>query len=174
VATFATGADGFSYQDDAFRGTSQPAYASGDWVSAGGHAGGALRVSLGGVDTQIIDHMSGGWSAAFTLTAAGSVNVSFWLNLTQSPDYESDEISQALARLDGVLLGQGADDFVAQVVGNGNGGSLESTGWRFFSVDVGPLAPGEHTLTLGGYNNRKTYTNESTEILLDDVTIRLR
>ncbi len=170
-ATFDGDVQGFSYQDDAFRGTAQPDYASGGWVADGGHDGGALRVSLGGVDTEIIDGMSGGWSSSFTVAAPGPVNVAFWFNLTQSPDYENDEISQALVSVDGVLRGQGPDDFVARIAGNGNGGIPESTGWQLFSVEVGTLTAGLHTLTIGGYNSRKTYTNESTEVLIDDVVV---
>lgn len=170
-ASFDTDAQGFSYQDDAFQVTAQPDYASGDWLAAGGHDGGALRVSLGGVDTEIVDGMSGGWSQTFTLPAEGAVTIAFWFNLTQSPDYEEDEISQALFSVDGVLYGYPPDDFLAQIIGNGNGGSLESTGWQLFSVDLGMLAEGAHTLTIGGYNSRKTYTNEITEVLIDDLVV---
>jgi hypothetical protein len=60
---------------------------------------------------------------------------------------------------------------VAQVTGNGNGGSARTTNWQLFQVNIGSLAAGTHTLTLGGYNNRKNSSTESTTILLDDVTI---
>ena len=62
AASFDSGADGFAYADDAFRGTAQPDYASGAWIASGGHQGGALQVSLGGIDTEIVTGMSGGWS----------------------------------------------------------------------------------------------------------------
>ena len=70
--------------------------------------------------------------------------------------------------------GRGPPDYVAQIVGNGNGGIAESTGWQLFSADLGTLGAGSHTLTLGGYNNRKSYTNETTEVLIDDVVVSTR
>jgi hypothetical protein len=41
-AHFDAGADGFSYVDDAFRATSQPAYAGGEHISSGGYSGGGI------------------------------------------------------------------------------------------------------------------------------------
>ena len=170
-ATFDSDAEGFAYGDDGFRSTAQPDYAIGAWVGSGGHNGGALQVTLGGIDTVIVEGMSGGWSRSFT-SAGGPVQISFWYRLTQSPDYESDECSQTLVMLDGILYGSGTADYVAQVCGNGNGGSAETTGWRLFSIDTGSLTAGSHTLTLGSYNNRKSSSIEDTEALFDDVIIR--
>ena len=61
-AHFDTDADGFTYADDAFRGTAQPTYASGARIATGGFAGGGLQVSLVGIDDASIQNMSGGWS----------------------------------------------------------------------------------------------------------------
>ena len=52
-AAFTGGADGFSYVDDAFRGTSAPGYAGGSYVFAGGFSGGGLRITLGNVDAAV-------------------------------------------------------------------------------------------------------------------------
>ena len=171
TATFDSDSQGFGYADDAFRGTAQPGYASGAWVASGGHSGGALRVILGGLDTEIVTGISGGWSRSFTVATAGPVNVSFWFKLTQSPDYEAVELSQVLVSVDGMLYGSGTHDDVAQIGGNGNDGIDESSGWQLFSTDLATLGAGSHTLTLGGYNNRKSYTNETTEVLVDDVKV---
>ena len=59
-ADFSSGAEGFAYRDDAFRGSSQPSYAS-------GASNDALTVTLGGIDTANIFGMSGGWARSFTL-----------------------------------------------------------------------------------------------------------
>ncbi len=168
-AGFDTGADGFSYQDDAFRGTGQPGYASGSYEGSGGYSGGGLRVYLGAIDSNVIRNMSGGWVQGFSLGSAATVTVSFRYNLRMSSEYESDEYGQVLVSLDGVLYGQGGDS-VAQMSGNGNGGSTETTGWQQFQFSA-PLAAGSHTLVLGGYNNKKTYNNEWTEVLVDDVVV---
>ena len=73
-AHFDVDADGFTYADDAFRATAQPAYASGARIATGGFSGGALQVSLGGIDDASIQNMSGGWSRSCSRrgTASGA------------------------------------------------------------------------------------------------------
>jgi glucose/arabinose dehydrogenase len=164
-AGFDSGTDGFSYGDDRFRATTQPAYASGVRVATGGNPGAALQVSLGGIDNNVINGMSGGWTRSFTLTAAANVTLAFDYNLTQQPDYESGEFSEVLATVDGRLF------VAATVQGNGNGGTPVTTGWRTFSMSLGTLPAGNHTLVIGGFNNQKTLANESTTILIDDVVL---
>jgi hypothetical protein len=173
-AGFDTGAQGFVYGDDSFRGTSQASYASGTWGSSFGASGGGLRVLLGGRDDRTIRNMSGGWRTDFTLDRPRQVRVSVRVNLTQSSEYESDEYSEALVSINGVLVGQGGTDYLARVVGNGNGGSARSTGWQTYELDLGTLAAGTHRLIIGGYNNKKTYRDESTEVRIDDVVISAR
>ncbi len=168
-AHFTAGADGFTYVDDAFRTTVQPGYASGAPIASGGFSGGALRVTLGGVNENDIVAMSGGWTISFTLAEAQQVGLSFRYRLTQSPDYESNERSEFLASVDGALLG--TNGVLAQVVGNGNGGASVSTGFLLFQASLGVLPAGPHTLVLGGFNSQKTTTSESTELVVDDVII---
>jgi len=168
---FDSGTNGFTYQDDPFRSTSQPAYASGSRISSGGFSGGALKVDLGGIDDDDIFGMSGGWQRSFTLAAATKATLSFHYKLSQASDYESDEFSQLLLSLDGKLLGEGGKDYLAQLTGNGNGGGAESTGWQLLELDLGTLAAGEYKLTLGAYNNKKTFANELTDVLIDEVVL---
>jgi hypothetical protein len=170
-ANFDTGTDGFSYLDNTFRSTSQSSYASGVRVGSGGFAGGALRVDLGGVNNNTISGMSGGWQRTFTLATPTAVVVSFRYNLSQSPEYESDEFSQVLVSMDGVLSGTVPMDYVAQVVGNGNGGPSITTGWQVFQSHLGTLSAGTHTLRLGSYNNRKNSSSETTSVLIDEVAL---
>jgi prepilin-type N-terminal cleavage/methylation domain-containing protein len=174
VATFASSSSGFTYQDDAFRGTSQPSYASGTYVASGGITGGGIRVTLGGVDNADILGMSGGWRRTFTLNQAALVTLSVQFNLTQSANYESNEYSQTLVSVDGVLKGISPNDYVAQINGNGNGGGQITTGWTVFQVELGTLSAGPHTLRLGGYNNGKTDSNENTRVVFDDVLVTAR
>jgi len=169
---FDTDAEGFVVLTDTFRGTAQPAYAAGSYISSGGYDGGALRVQLGGINDLAILGMSGGWRQTFTLAEAGSLTLSFVYKLSQAANYENDELSQTLVSVDGTLYGEGADDYVAQITGDGNGGSPIASGWRRFYIETGELGAGTHTLIIGGYNNKKTYNDESTEILIDDVIIK--
>jgi hypothetical protein len=168
-AHFTTGADGFTYADDTFRGTAQPAYASGARIASGGFSGGALRVSLGGINETDVVGMSGGWRVSFTVPEEAEVSLSFRYRLTQTRDYENDERSEFLATIDGTLLGPSG--VVAQVVGNGNGGSSITTGFQLFQQSLGVLPAGTHTLVFGGFNTQKTTASESTEVLVDDVLV---
>ncbi len=171
-ANFDLGDEGFSYQDDTFRGSSAPAYASGSHVASGGLSGGALRVDLGGIDSADIDEISGGWTLGFNLPAAQHLEIRLAYRLTQTQDHDDNERSQAMFALDGSALGAGGADFVAEVEGvNGDSGD-RSTGWRSFRRDLGTLGPGAHTITVGGYNDRKTSSGESTTVLIDDVRVQ--
>jgi PKD domain/Gametolysin peptidase M11 len=169
-AHFNTGADGFVYVDDAFRGTTQPAYATGAWVAAGGIGNGALRVVLGGTDEADVVNMSGGWRRTFNLAAAQSVRLSLSYLGTQTPDYESDEFSEFVVTVDGLPLAGGTGVF-GRLVGDGNGGASTTTGVRVFQGSLGTLSAGSHTLVIGGFNNKKTTTSESTQLIIDDVIL---
>jgi len=170
-ADFDAGADGFVFQDDTFRGTNQPVYADGTVVNPGGFVDGGLQVTLGNVDNADILGMSGGFNREFTLDEPAEVTVTFRYNLTQSADYEADEFSQVLLAVDGVLQGTNGNDFIDQITGNGNGGGAQSTGFQQVTVNLGELSAGTHTLTLGGFNNKKTFANEETEVVFDDVVV---
>ena len=168
-ASFNQGEENFNYVDDPFRSTNQPDYSDGRWNSSGGYNGGALKVTIGGINSADILGMSAGWKYNFSLNAPTKILLSFRYNLTQASDYESDEFSQMLMSVDNVLYGETPNDYIAQFVGDGDGGSAKTTGWQLFEVNLGTLAAGEHTLVIGGYNNKKTNEREITEVLIDDV-----
>jgi Peptidase family M28 len=148
----------FVYKDDVFYQTNNPAYASG----ARNTADKVLRVSLGGVDDTTRQGLSGGWRYAFNLTSSTSLKLSFQVAVTQTADYESDEYSQALVALDGAFAGQAPFPYVVHINGDGNGGSVRTSGYKKFEVEFPNVAAGAHTLVLGAYNNRKTSKTEST------------
>ena len=62
-------------------------------------------------------------------------------------------------------------DNIAQIAGNGNGGAAITTGWVLIEIPLGTLPAGTHTVTLGGYNNKKNGKSELTTILIDDVVV---
>ena len=161
----------FVFNDDAFLDTNEPDFADGSYLVNGGFTGGALQVELGNINNAVILGISGGWSRSFTLDASQEVTLSFRYNLTQSANYESDEFSEALFALNGILIGSDEDDALARITGNGNGGPAQTTGWVLVNLNLGTLS-GTHTITLGGFNNKKTFNDESTEILIDDVILK--
>jgi hypothetical protein len=171
-AGFNSGTDGFVYQSDLFMGTSQSGYASGTYELSGGFSGGGLHVLLGGKDSNDITGMSGGWTYTLNLASDESdVLLSFRYRLQQSANYEYDEFSRVLVSVDGVLLGRGAKDYVDHVGGDGDGGIVKDTGWLQHQISLGTLRAGSHTINIGGYNNHKNASNESTDIWIDDVVV---
>jgi hypothetical protein len=141
-------------------------------VGAGSASRGALRVEMGDLDDEDITGMSGGWGRSFSLTVPSEIVMSLRYKLTQTASYEEEELSQALVSVDGTLYGSGGNDYIAQIVGDGDGGSDRTTGWQLFEVNLGALSAGSHTLVIGGYNSKKTYSNELTEVLIDDVLVQ--
>jgi hypothetical protein len=160
TATFEALPDGFRFIDDAF-GTNQPAYAAGEL------SGGRLRVAVGGVDDTSVLGMSGGWQRSFYLGSPQAVSLSLDFNMTQTPEYESDEFSQTLARIDNQTIIE-----VAKITGDGSGGAPVSTGPTSRVLDLGCLPPGTRSLTIGVRNNKKTRGDQSTELLLDNVVLK--
>jgi len=168
---FNSNAGGFAYFDDAFFGTNEGRYESGDYVSSGGFTGGALAVTLGGVNNRNIDDMSGGFEHSFNLSQATDVTLTFRYDLTMNASYDTGDFSQVLAQVDGTLYGTGGNDYVDQVNAVDGSGTDFSTGWQTVTIDLGVLSPGDHTLVLGGFNNAKSGRTEETTLLLDDVSL---
>lgn len=160
--------DGFEFVADAFRETNQPRYATGRH-SAWQNDDGVLTVILGGRDNRSVLNMSGGWRKSFTLSSPSKVTLSFDYRIVQAPDYERDEYSETLLSVDGKLMGAPGGSFLTRITGDGNGGSWRTFGWQSFQVELGELSAGEHTITVGGFNNKKTYANERTIVDIDNV-----
>jgi hypothetical protein len=170
-ADFDADEEGFVYSDDSFRGTAEPAYASGSYDPAGGNFNGGLVVTVGGIDNSDIFGMSGGWQVSFDVTSTDPVHLSLYYKLDEAGKYNNDEFIQMLVSIDGILYGRPPNDYVDQLTGDGNAGSAVSTGWRTFDLDLGPMAIGMHSLVVGCYNNKKTHQNESGTAVIDDILI---
>ena len=97
--------------------------------------------------------------------------MTFKYRLTMDTAYETSEYADVLASIDGALVGTGGNDKVAHVHGDGNEGPNYDSGWQTVTINIGALSAGNHTLTLGGYNNQKTAWDESAQISFDDVQI---
>ncbi len=171
AAHFDSDAQGFVYEDDAFRNTAEPGYASGDYQVSGGFNGGGLRVLVGGVNGGYILDMSGGWRQSFTLGADQTLTLSLRYQLNHAGFYENDEYAEVLVSLDGALVGAGGNDYLNKIVGDGNSGPDQNSGWVLVTLDLGVVPAGTHTLKIGGYSNKKTFSNEITTVLVDDVIL---
>jgi len=169
-ANFNSGTDNFTYADNTFRNANNGAYASGTRLSTGGSGGtGGLQVLLGGIDSSLRNVISGGWKATFTLALGATITLNFDYNLTIN-NYESDEYGEVLASVDGILTGTGGNSEVARLNG---GSSSATTGWKSSPTLIpGWFPAGTHTLIIGGNNNKKNASNETTDIRIDNVVLR--
>ena len=177
-ADFSDGLDGFGYVDDAFGNTAQPDYADGGRVTSGGAGGSpALRMELGGIDGDDIGDpgMSGGFETSFTLGEATEVNLNFFYRLDMSGSYEADEFAEVLVSLSNgsttTLFRRNGNDFIDRLVGDAGKATPRVVSEDTVSLDLGALAAGTYTVTLGGRNNKKTTANENTVITFDDVLV---
>ncbi|MEN6383622.1 MAG: hypothetical protein ABFD79_00300 [Phycisphaerales bacterium] len=183
-ASFDSNDNGFEYTGNLYNITSAPAYASGERIKTGGYSGGALKVLLGDADATTVYNISGAWRKDFYLPQNANVTLSFWYNMTQSPNYEYDEYSDMMAAIDGALIKTGTNqafartygirigvnEFIERIYGDGDGGENISTGWKQYTYKTN-LTAGMHSLTIGGYNNQKTDDSEQTTILIDNVSL---
>jgi hypothetical protein len=155
-----TSIDGFVYRDDTFRGTRQPAYASG-YTETTNDGKDAITVELGGINGTSIYNMSGGWSRRFTLLRRSDIVITIVFQLEIASNFESSEISQVLCSIDGTLVSNGTVNYLAQILGDGdnNGGNMV-IGFQTIDVSVPDLAIGSHTIVVGGHLSRKTSSDE--------------
>lgn len=168
---FNADAEGFEFFQDTFYGSlTGDTYVSGSQLLTG-----QLQVQLGGIDDNTVVDMSGGWMRRFAVSTTDNYEAVIRYNLTQTTHYDPDEYSEILLSVDGVLLSDVAFDYLAKVEGDADGDitKIETTGWTLARVDLGQLSAGTHTLIIGGYNNEKSRSNESTKILIDDIGISL-
>ena len=171
---------GLAYIDDAFQlgGPAAPTFEVGVRSTTAGNPAPGLQISLGGINNTTVTNMTGGYQTTVTLVQESLLIVSFDYNLTQSPNYESNEISQVLLSVGAVgnptLKGRTFNEYVDQVVGDGEGGPNIGTGWKSFTRNLGLLPPGTYQVRIGGRNNQKTNVNEFTTILLDNVLLFTR
>ena len=163
--SFNGSAEGFAYSDDVFRSTTAPDYADPIERRHGSAADdGNLMVKLGGYDDELTLGMSGAYEQSFTLPTAMDVQVSVEYNLFTDPSAESDEYGEALLAVDGTLYGNGGNDYLARIA---NGGE---SGWSTFTTELS-LGAGPHTISLGGFMNKKTSKVEYVEVSFDNVLV---
>ncbi len=166
-APFTSDAEGFTYADDEF-GTSLPAFATGTYEVAGGLSGGGLRTYLGVGPTG--GATSGAWSKTFNLATAAIVRISLDYRMLMGEGYESNEFGEAVLEVDGTWYGNDTNNSLAHVIGDGNGGGTDDTGWLNDSF-VLQLAAGNHTVKVGAYNNDSTAADEWVEVFVDNVVV---
>ena len=165
---------GFTFRADPWGLGNAPGYQNAFIVTSENLGGSALLIELGNRDDRDVTNMSAGFNRTFELEAASDLQISFRVDLRQSSRYERDEFSEIRASFDGEFLEDGGDPRLAVIRGDGNGGGVRATGFRTYRFDLESVPAGQHELTIGGFNNKKTEFPEKTEILVDDVRIESR
>ena len=177
ASRFQRNSEGFVYADNTFYNTTTGAYASGKFVAATNSSFGYIQVQLGGVDNLAINRMSGGWIRAFTLPQTSTVTINLRFQIIMNGEYESDELSQALLSVDGKIIGpSNSTVFLGQTIGTSTAGTPNPKpkiidGYRWVTITAENMNAGNHSITLGGFNNKKTWSDEFTQIRFSNVTI---
>lgn len=161
-ADFNSGDEDFQFRTDVFDDTNRPLYASGDWMTTGGYSGsGGLHLTLGNVDSaDILDGISGGWVGQFNLSSTMDVEISLKYRLVMNR-FDEDECAKVLVKID-----DGAIEFIEELCGRG-----KDTGWKTVTFPAS-LSAGGHSVTVGGYVNKKTGALEKADIYFDDIVVR--
>jgi hypothetical protein len=168
-AHFDSDDDGFSYAPDTFNNTAKPNYSTGNYAQNGGFTGDGLRVFLGPGSTG--GATSGGWSKIFSVDQDGIAQVTVSFRLRMDQGYETNEFGEVILEIDGIRHGNDVNNSLVHVTGNGNGGGIDDTGWLTESFNVPLNAGDDHELMIGAYNNNATYSDESVEVFIDDITV---
>jgi hypothetical protein len=138
-------------------------------IGTGGIEHGGLSVFLGPGSTG--GATSGGWSKNFSVDQDGMAQVTVSFRLLMDQGYENNEFGEVILEIDGIRHGDDVNNSLVHVIGNGNGGGIDDTGWLTESFTV-PLSAGDdHELMIGAYNNNATYSDESVEVFIDDITV---
>ncbi|NQU25108.1 MAG: chitobiase/beta-hexosaminidase C-terminal domain-containing protein, partial [Candidatus Nealsonbacteria bacterium] len=166
---FDADAEGFTYADDVFGGTSRPGLADGSYdASAGVGDTGGLFVQLGTHTSG--DAASGGWSQTFHLDTAAKVDVSLQYRMILGQDLQAGEFGEVILAIDAARYGSDTNDSLIHRAGDGNGGSNYDTGWRAADLSV-TLSAGDHTVTIGAYNNAAVVGNSFVRAMFDSLAI---
>jgi hypothetical protein len=108
--------------------------------------------------------MLGSWDRGCSQDSSTAVTIAETASLTQSSEYESNEVSEMRLTLNG------SSDVLASFTGNGNGGAAQTTGLQTFTVNA-TLPAGSNTVSLACFNNQKTLADEQTDCVFDSISI---
>ena len=161
-ADFESGAEGFTYADGAFRGTTEPSFEDGE------AADGVLRVLLGGgTGNSTITDMSGGWATTFDSDPGQVAELNLTYRVTMTGDLDEGEDAEVLVSIDG------SEFFVAVVEATDDDDEVIDTGFVNATISLGTLSGGAHTITIGGFLNQRTRPNELATIEFDSIDLVL-
>jgi len=167
---FDSSVDGWTLARNAFGTSGNTAYENGDWNASYGFSGGGLRTRTGDVDnTAYYGGASTAWARTFHLDQTMNVSIRFKYRLFVPGSLESSEAGEARFELDNQAYGLGGQSYLARFAGGT--GTDQDTGWREYSRVFTLSGPADHTVEIGGWNNRKTAADEFVDVYVDDFVI---
>ena len=162
--------DGFFGSSGASNSYASGAYQGGD----GAVANGSAQILLGGLDNNTINNMSGAYQETVNFGKAVNnlvLTLSYRVldNDMDADPFDTGEDLRLYANIDGTDYGTGGNDYFFEILGTDAGTSFDS-GWNTISISIGALSAGNHTFSIGGLLDSKTFASEQYAIRFDDIT----
>ena len=171
---FGTDTGVFSYSDGGFGGTDGGGVnVNGTRITTDGNtANGSLRVLVDRTGTYT--NASGSWDASVSHTT-DLTNVQITLSyrhISQSSN-DNGEDSQVWLEFNGTTYdASGGNSFINEHLGVNGGGADDDTGWVTVTIDLPDMtASTAYNLSIGVLQTNGTWTNEDSEVRIDDITI---
>ncbi|MFK8056295.1 MAG: T9SS type A sorting domain-containing protein [Saprospiraceae bacterium] len=124
-------------------------------------------LGAGGVDNSTKTNMSLGLSTTFDANGTDDIAIQIDYELIVDEGYDSDEWTKAIVTVDGQPITYNGNNFLSQLIA----GSPTTTGEQSVTLILPGLTAGNHTLTIGLLNNKKTYNTEYSEMIIDKVKV---
>ncbi len=177
-ASFEVDTEGFVYADGVFGsdGPASDAVADGSFTALDGNTtgsnNGSLEIILGG-NAGAVNNISGAFQETINFaTAQTNVVLTFAYraldNIVDGDPFDANEDLQLFADINGTSYSNDANPYFFEILGTAAGTSFD-TGWQTISLNVGNLAAGNHTISLGANLSRKTFASEQYAIRFDDI-----
>ena len=126
-----------------------------------------VSLTVGGVNSTVVTDMSYGVSTTFTNGALGDVGLEIHYTMNVAVGYDPGEYSEVRVEVDGNLISFNGNPYLSRI----EEGAPETTGPQMINLTIPNLSVGNHTLEIGIYNNQKTAASESSELIVDYVSI---
>jgi len=168
--TFDSDAQGWTLTQNAFGTGGNTTYENGEWNAAYGQTGGGLRTRTGNVDSADYSNgASAAWAKTFYVNTTKNILIQFKYRLLITASYESDERGEARFEMNNQAHGNAGQIYLAQFTGGK--GYDQDTGWQEYNRVFNLTGPANHTIEIGGYNNKKTQSSEYVDVYVDGVEI---
>ncbi len=167
--TFDTDAQGWALVRNAFGTSGNTTFENGEWNAVYGHTGGGLRTRTGGINsTTYSNGASTAWAGTFHLDQPSIVQIRFKWRLFFPGTFESDEHGEARFEVNNQRYGVAGQSYLARFSG---GTGQQDTGWQDYAIDLALAGPANHTIEIGGWNNKKTAADEYVDVYLDNISV---